>query len=204
MQDKELLKQILLHHVVDMRVTAQAAMDLEFGTLVETASGETIRVRSSDSYVWIDNATVIAADMMASNGIVHVIDKVLLPPSFQKANGMETDRGDMNIAEIAMGNNMFTTLVAAVQAADLADMLMMEGPWTVFAPTNDAFVKLLSENNMTAPQLLNDTEMLKKVLSYHVVSGFYTSSDIMGLDSNVMRKTENGASLDIDPMGNVN
>jgi len=170
MQDKELLKQILLHHVVDMRVTAQAAMDLEFGTLVETASGETIRVRSSDAYVWIDNATVIEADMMASNGIVHVIDKVLLPPSFQEANGMETDRGTMNIAEIAMGNNMFTTLVAGVQAADWADMLMMEGPWTVFAPTNDAFAKLLSENNMTAPQLLADTEMLKEVLSYHVVS----------------------------------
>jgi len=179
MEDKELLKQILLHHVVDMKVTAAAAMDLEFGTLVETASGETIRVRSSDTYVWIDNATVIDADMMASNGIVHVIDKVLLPPSFQEANGMMTDRGTMNIAQVAMGNDMFTTLVAGVQAADWADMLMMEGPWTVFAPTNAAFTKLLREKGITAAELLADTDMLKQVLSYHVVSGFYTSSDIM-------------------------
>ena len=204
MQNKELLKEIVLHHVVDMKVTAQAAMDLEYGTLVETASGETIRVRSSDSYVWIDNATVIDADMMASNGIVHVIDKVLLPPSFQEANGMETDRWDMNIAEIAMGNDMFTTLVAGVQAAGWVDMLMMEWPWTVFAPTNEAFAKLLAKNNMTAAQLLEDKEMLKSVLSYHVVSGFYTSADIMGLDTSVMRKTENGASLNIDPVGKVN
>lgn len=50
----------------------------------------------------IDNATVVDADMMATNGIVHVIDTVLLPPSFLEMNGMMTDRGDMNIAEVAM------------------------------------------------------------------------------------------------------
>ncbi len=204
MADKELLKKIVMHHIVDMKVTAETAMSLEYWTLVDTASWETIRVRSDSSKVWIDNATVIDADMMASNGIVHVIDKVLLPPSFQEMNGMDTDRWEMNIAEIAMSNDMFTTLVAWVQAADWADMLMMEWPWTVFAPTNEAFTKLLLENNMTVSQLLADKEMLKSVLSYHVVSGFYTSADIMWMESNAMWKTENWASLDIDPLGKVN
>ncbi len=199
MQDKELLKQIVLHHVVDMKVTAKDVMELWYGSLVDTASWETIRVRTSADGVWIDDAMVIDADMIASNGIVHVVDKVLLPPSLVKERNWPSDRGDMNIAEIAMGNDMFTTLVAGVQAADWADMLMEEGPWTVFAPTNDAFQKLLNENNMTAAQLLADKEMLKEVLSYHVVAGFYTSSDIMGLDNAVMWKTQNGASVRIDP-----
>jgi len=201
--NEDLLRTILLHHVVDMRVTAADAMDLDYWILIETEAWDTIRVRTTEDMLMIDNATVIEADMIADNGFVHVIDKVLLPPSFLEANGMMTDRGDMDIAEIAMGNDMFTTLVAWVQAADWADMLMTEWPWTIFAPTNEAFTKLLNENNMTAAELLADTELLKSVLSYHVVPWFYTSADIMALNGNVMRQTENGASLDIGPTGTV-
>lgn len=86
---------------------------------------------------------------------------------------------------------MFTTLVSAIKAADLAEMLMMDGPYTVFAPTNEAFTNLLEANHMSAQELLADEDMLKSVLSYHVVSGFYTSADIMGMDMNAMRKTAN-------------
>lgn len=202
MQDKELLEKIVMHHIIPMNVTAQDAMNLTYGTLVETASWESVRVKAKWT-VMIDNATVVDADMMATNGIVHVIDTVLLPPSFLEMNGMMTDRGDMNIAEVAMWNDMFTTLVSAIKAADLAEMLMMDGPYTVFAPTNEAFTNLLEANHMSAQELLADEDMLKSVLSYHVVSGFYTSADIMGMDMNAMRKTANWASLDVDPMGKV-
>ena len=204
MADKELLTDIIMYHVLWMKVTAEAAMSLDYGTLVETANGESLRVRSDESWVQIDGANVIAADMMASNGIVHVIDSVLLPPSFMEANGMMTDRGTMNLAEVAMWNDMFTTLVAWIQAADFTDMFINDWPWTVFAPTNDAFTKLLEANNMTATELLADTELLKSVLSYHVVSWFYTSQDIMGLDNSVMWTTANWAMIDIDPSGTVN
>ena len=69
-------------------------------------------MRTNENNVWIDSSTVISADMMASNGIVHVIDEVLLPPSVAKEWGEMTDRGDKTIAEIAMESDMFTTLVA--------------------------------------------------------------------------------------------
>ena len=205
MSDKELLTKIIMQHVIPMTVTAEDAMDLTYGTLVTTASGETVRVRAEAwVWVWIDDSMVVDADMIASNWVVHVIDKVLLPPSFSEMIGMMTDRGTMNIAEIAMSDNMFTTLVAGVQAADLADMLMMEGPYTVFAPTNDAFTKLLAENNMTVWQLLADREMLRSVISYHVVAWVYSSADIMWLEMTTMRETANWADISVDPRWMIN
>lgn len=203
MADKELLTNIIMHHVLTMKVTAQDAMNLNYGTLVETASGETIRVRANGS-VMIDDATVIDADMMASNGVVHVIDTVLLPPSFQEMNGMMTDRGNMNIVEVAMWNDMFTTLVAGIQAADFAEMLMMDGPYTVFAPTNEAFTAFLEANHMTAAELLADKATLQALLSYHVLAWFYTSWDVTWLDMKTMFATANWASVEIDPAGKVN
>jgi len=203
MANPDLLKEIVMYHIVDMKITASDAMSLDYGTLVETLSGEKIRVRA-DWWVLIDNATVIDADMKASNGIVHVIDTLLLPPSFQEMNGMMTDRWDMNIVEVAMWNDMFTTLVAGIQAADFAEMLMMDGPYTVFAPTDKAFTMFLESNNMTADDLLSDVDTLKKVLSYHVIPWFYTSADVMSLDMKTMFETANWESVEIDPVWMVN
>jgi uncharacterized surface protein with fasciclin (FAS1) repeats len=85
-----------------------------------------------------------------------------------------------DIVDIAVQDGRFTTLVAAVQAAGLVDTLKGEGPFTVFAPTDDAFGKLPAG---TVEGLLNDVPQLKNILLYHVVSGKVMSSDVVGLDS---------------------
>jgi transforming growth factor-beta-induced protein len=91
---------------------------------------------------------------------------VLLPPD--------------NIVEAAVKDGRFTTLVAAVQAAELAETLQGEGPFTVFAPTDDAFKKLPAG---TVEGLLQDIPALKNILLYHVVEGKVMAEDVVKLES---------------------
>ena len=107
-------------------------------------------------------------------------------------------QGEKNIVEIAAGDDRFETLVAAVQAAGLVETLQGEGPFTVFAPTDDAFAALPEG---TVDALLQDTETLSKILTYHVVSGNVMAADVVGLDGqdvgtvqgeNVMVKVDGG------------
>ncbi|MCC4213154.1 fasciclin domain-containing protein [Leeuwenhoekiella parthenopeia] len=95
--------------------------------------------------------------------------------------GAETEEeapAQQNIAEIAMGNDNFSTLVTAVQAAGLAETLSSEGPFTVFAPTNDAFAKLPEGTVATLVEPANK-EKLTGILTYHVVSGEYMAEDVI-------------------------
>jgi uncharacterized surface protein with fasciclin (FAS1) repeats len=96
-----------------------------------------------------------------------------------------------NIVEIAASAGSFNTLVAAVEAAGLVETLSGEGPFTVFAPTDEAFSQI-PEEDLNA--LLADKEALTAVLTYHVVSGKVMASDVVGLDS---AETVNGQSVDI-------
>lgn len=107
-------------------------------------------------------------------------------------------QGEKNIVEIAAGDDRFETLVAAVQAAGLVDTLQGDGPFTVFAPTDDAFAALPAG---TLEALLADTDTLTKILTYHVVSGKVMAGDVVGLDGqevgtvqgeNVMVKVDGG------------
>ena len=101
-------------------------------------------------------STIVLTDIPAANGVIHAIDKVILP-------------ADKNIVETAIATPAFSTLVDAVVAAGLADTLSGPGPFTVFAPTNDAFAALLAELGITRDELLSDTALLTQVLTYHVV-----------------------------------
>ena len=83
-----------------------------------------------------------------------------------------------SIGEMAAGNENLTILTEALQAADLDDMMMAEGQYTVFAPTDDAFAALLTKLNVTKEQLLGDKEMLTSVLTYHVVPMVVKAADI--------------------------
>jgi uncharacterized surface protein with fasciclin (FAS1) repeats len=101
-----------------------------------------------------------------------------------------------NIMEIARGNPEFSTLVTAIEAADLEDTLSGEGPFTVFAPTNDAF-DALPEGTLNA--VLADRELLTSILTYHVVSGEVPASEVVELTQattvngeTVTVRTENG------------
>ena len=102
-----------------------------------------------------------------------------------------------NIVETGKEMGKFNTLVAAVEAAGLTETLSNEGPFTVFAPNDDAFAKLPEG---TVEGLLKDKEKLTAILTYHVVSGKYKASDVMDMKS---AKTLQGGELKIDTSDGV-
>jgi len=165
------LTDILLYHVVPGKVMAADVVGLD-GQMADTAlEGKQIAVAiDSDKVLLNETVIVVITDIEASNGVIHVVDTVLLPPA---------DTSDKTIVEIAVEDGRFTTLVAALQAADLVETLSGEGPFTVFAPTDDAFAKL-PEGTIDA--LLADIPQLTNILLYHVVAGNVKAADVLTLD----------------------
>ena len=106
------------------------------------------------------------------------------------------------IVDVAVAAGDFTTLVAAVQAAGLVETLSGAGPFTVFAPTDDAFAAALDALGLTADELLADTETLTSILTYHVVAGEVPSSDVVTLDGQSVA-TVNGAEVTISVDGDT-
>ena len=212
---------------------------------VTTLNGLPVSIMLGDmDSVYLNETTqVIITDIVAGNGIIHVIDSVLLPPfnatndgvsnlNFRAGPGLNEEildrfmvgdrapvlardasgdwvqiayegqigwvftslislSGDVeslevyvpSIPEIAIADGRFTTLVAAIQAADLLETLSGEGPFTVFAPTDDAFAAALTALDIEAADLLADTATLTDILLYHVVSGQAMAADVVGLDA---------------------
>ena len=181
------LKEVLLYHVVSGQVLST---DLSNGMTAPTLSGENIKVDLS-SGVKINSASVTTADVMATNGVIHIIDSVLVPSTF-KLN--PEPAVPATVVDVALANSDFSILVAALQKADLVGALQGEGPFTVFAPTNAAFEKLLAALNISASDLLNQPD-LAKVLLYHVVSGKVMSTD---LSNGLEAATLNGEKVKFD------
>jgi transforming growth factor-beta-induced protein len=176
------LTDILLYHVVSGKVMASDVVNL---TSADTVLGQPVSIKVEGDKVMINDAQVIITDIEASNGVIHVIDSVLLPPEEAPAalpvtGGELKLQADKDIVDIAVEDGRFTTLVTAVQAAGLVDTLKGEGPFTVFAPTDDAFAKLPAG---TVEALLNDVPALTDILLYHVVSGKVMASDVVNLTS---------------------
>ncbi|MBU6352111.1 MAG: fasciclin domain-containing protein, partial [Chloroflexi bacterium] len=173
--DKEQLSAMLLYHVIGDQALASA--DLSAGELA-TAQGAPVSIAVADNVVTVNDATVIAADVVAANGVVHVIDKVLLPPAEAAATeaAAEESTDPLNIVQTAVESGQFPTLVSALEAAGLVDALSAEGPFTVFAPSEEAFAAL-PEGQLDA--LLADPAALAAVLQYHVLSGQVLAGDIV-------------------------
>ena len=173
------LKDILLYHVAEGAVPAETVVTLDS---VTTIQGEPIAIMVMDGNVMLnDSANVIITDIAASNGIIHVIDSVLLPPSRTEAELEDEMTDAKSIAEIATEDGRFTTLVAAVEAAGLAETLSGDGEFTVFAPTDDAFAALPEG---TVESLLEDPEgALKDILLYHVIGRAVPAETVVTLDS---------------------
>ena len=186
--NKEVLTKVLMYHVVAWDIRAHDVMMLNNKTMVKTAGEEELTI-TTDGKVMIDNANLVTTDIVTENGIIHVIDTVLVPMSVKEMLWIETMNDMTDIVETAVSSELFPTLVTAIKTAELTETLMEEGPFTVFAPTEEAFAKLLTEKNMTIDQLLADKEMLKDVLLYHVVPGTYMVSDIMALTADTKFKT---------------
>ena len=164
--DLSALTDMLLYHVVPGNVLAADVVTLDSAT---TLQGDDVSITADGDTVRINDALVVIADIQAANGTIHVIDSVLLPPQ---------EIG--SIVDIAVADGRFQTLVAALQAAGLADTLSGEGPFTVFAPTDDAFA-MLPEGTVEA--LLGDLSALTDILLYHVVPGNVLAADVVALDS---------------------
>ncbi len=156
--DKEALTDVLTYHVVSGRVTAAQVLTLESAT---TLQGTDIAISVVDGKVILNGTVnVTVTDIAADNGIIHMIDAVLMPE--------EPEPMTNTIADIVATNPDFTTLKTAVDAAGLGTTLAGTGPFTVFAPTNAAFAALPAG---ALDALLADTEALTDVLLYHAVPG---------------------------------
>lgn len=164
-ENKQMLTDILLYHVVSGNVLAADVANL---TEAQTVLGKNVAVKVDGGKVFINDAEVILTNIQASNGVIHVIDTVILPPTEDTA---------MDIVDIAAADGRFTTLVAAVEAAGLAETLKGEGPFTVFAPTDEAFAKLPAG---TVEDLLKpeNKQQLTDILLYHVLPAKVMSAEV--------------------------
>ena len=158
------LAEVLLYHVVG---GLALSTDLSDGQMITTLLGEDITVTIDANGVMINDAMVIVADILADNGVVHVIDAVLLPPPPQPTN---------TILDIVVNSADHNTLEAAVVAAGLQSALSGTGPLTVFAPTDDAFAALPA--GVLDALLADPTGALTQVLLYHAVGGVALSTDL--------------------------
>ena len=160
----ETLTPILLNHVISGNVKAADVTTGYAATLNNTAPGQNmVKIfTNKTSSVMVDGSKVIVADVIASNGVIHAIDKVILPA---------------NVVTHAINNPNFSILVEAVVKAGLVDALSAAGPFTVFAPTNDAFNALFATLGVSGIADLT-ADQLTPILLYHVVSGNVTASQV--------------------------
>ena len=193
-ENKDQLVAILTYHVVSGKVMAA---DVAGISEAATVQGEKLAIKSDMGKVMINEAQVVLADVAASNGVIHVIDSVLLPPSTQAA---ADDSEMLDIVDTAVANGSFKTLAAALEAAGLIDTLKGDGPFTVFAPTDEAFAKLPAGTveNLLKPE---NKDQLIAILTYHVVSGQVLAADVVKLSE---AETVQGAKVTIKTdMGKV-
>ncbi len=155
--NKPLLTAVLTYHVLGSKVMRA---DVPLGKAITPVSGGFFKIESNNGLKITDGrnrvSTITSTDIQASNGVVHLVDKVLLP-------------ADKDIVATASALPDFSILVEAVVAAGLVSTLQGDGPFTVFAPTNAAFAALLTELGVTKDALLANKTLLTQVLTYHVV-----------------------------------
>ena len=171
------LQNALVTHRLDESIQlAPVAGDLDGVVSTETLAGYPVLFDLSAGAM-INSSNITVTDIYTRNGVIHVIDAVLLPPE-----------GDIVETAVAAG---FSTLAAALEAGELVSALQGEGPFTVFAPTDDAFAKLPAG---TLEDLLKpeNKSKLQEILTYHVVSGKYMAKDVVSMKE---AKTVNGQSF---------
>jgi uncharacterized surface protein with fasciclin (FAS1) repeats len=191
LSDQALLTQVLLYHV--------AKGDIDS---VEVLKKNRIRTLQGGSLTQEDailtdercrSANIVSVDIQASNGVIHVIDRVVLPSADPSADKKKVCN---SIVDVALAANAetgeFSILIAALKAANpgLIQRLSDKGQYTVFAPTDAAFQALLAELGVTADQLLGNQRLLTNVLRYHIIAKELEASDV--LSRNHLRTIQNG------------
>ena len=175
------LDKVLEYHVLAGKFNMRELMSVRSA---KTLEGQNVKVSGSGKVINVNDAKVLKADVEATNGVVHVIDTVLmLPPQ--------------NIVQLAQATPSLSTLVQALVAGKLTATLSGKGPYTVFAPTNDAFAKIPAADLQKL--LANPTE-LDKVLEYHVLAGKFNMRELMSVRS---AKTLEGQNVKVSGSGKV-
>ena len=158
-EENETLTSILLHHVVSGEVPSSA---LSNGMFATTVNGDRVQFGVDANGVTVSNANVTMPDVQASNGIIHVIDRVMLPP--------------VDIPSTAQSTGVHNSLVAAVIQADLLATLQSPGPFTLFAPTDQAFADAgINLADLDTPE---GKETLSDILLYHVVGADVPAANV--------------------------
>jgi len=200
--DNATLTNVLLFHVLAADVKAENLTDSYVTSLASGPNDEQIvlQIDVTGGVKLNGSTSPVTVDIATSNGTVHIIDEVMLPP---------------NVVSLALNNPVFSTLVAALTRSDLntnyVEILSGPGPFTVFAPTNDAFQALLDSNPNWSS--LNDIPLatLEAVLNYHVVSGANVQSsqlsdnqEVASLGGTLTVDLSNGAKLETTSNQSVN
>ncbi|XP_052783674.1 transforming growth factor-beta-induced protein ig-h3-like [Mya arenaria] len=183
MRDKKLLADVLKYHVVSGNVySSQLSNELTAPSLL-TMNGKALDIRfniyNNGQLITADGSPVVLPNQNASNGVIHVVDRVMFPIPFEDIP-----------TEVTKQSARFSTLLTAVKAANLVSTLA-GGPFTLFAPTNAAFAKIPAD---VLNKLLANVTALTDVLTYHVVSGTYWSAS---LSNGMMPKTVEGKAVNI-------
>ena len=178
-ENKDKLIALLTYHVGPGKVMAADVVKLK---KAKTVQGAEVKIAVKEDTVMINKAKVIKTDIACKNGVIHVIDSVIMPK---------------DIVATAVAAGKFKTLAAALKAAGLIKTLKGEGPFTVFAPTDQAFKKLPAG---TVEDLLKpeNKEKLTAILTYHVVPGKVMAKDVVKLDK---AKTVQGSEVTIKTEG---
>ena len=159
------LRDILLYHV--LADSSVMSGDVTDGLTVEMMNGDNASFTIANGVVSIEDANVTTADVIASNGVIHIIDKVLMPSD-------DTPEEPANdIPAVATGTGVHTVLVDAIVQAGLLQTLQADGPYTIFAPTDQAFAD--AGISLTDFDGEEGTSALANVLAYHVTMGAVTS-----------------------------
>jgi len=165
-ENKDLLVAVLAYHVVPGRMMAADVLKKKNLT---TVNGQRAPIAMKSGRPMIGKAAIVGTDINASNGVIHVIDQVILP-----------EQGD--IVDVAVGAKVFNTLAAALTEAELVETLKSKGPFTVLAPTDEAFAKLPAGTVETLLKPEN-RDQLKAILLYHVIPGRVYSDTVVTLKS---------------------
>jgi transforming growth factor-beta-induced protein len=210
--NKPELQKILKYHVVSgsSNATVLTAVATSATPTVVSVEGSKLNLSVAGAVLKINTDTAVtAADIAATNGIVHQIDKVLLPPTFSLTDLKEAPVAvTKNIVQLASETKDLSTLVAAVKAAGLVDTLSAVGPYTVLAPTNAAFAKIPADvlEKLLLPA---NKAILVKILTYHVLAGKNLGADVAKLttvktvEGSNLSIMVNGAKITFDKTSNV-
>ena len=174
----ENLTQLLTYHVVPGRIVLNETTENQTLT---TLQGQKLVLKNNDTGFYVNDAMISESNLIATNGVVHVIDEVLETPE--------------SIAQIVKENENFSSLEAALEAAGLMETLNGSGPFTVFAPTDDAFDEI--DPALLDWLLTQDTDTLSQILRYHVVAGEVYSWQ---LEDNTTLNTLEGSPLNVTVM----